>query len=128
LFSHVMIGADDLDQAKKFYDATLGMLGVPKGSFNERGVLVYSYAGGRLLITKPINGMAATAANGGTLGFSASSPAQVNSWFEAGLANGGEECEDPPGIREAPENRVVYVALLRDPAGNKLCAVHKVSG
>ncbi|MEZ5688777.1 MAG: VOC family protein [Caenibius sp.] len=128
MFSHVMIGANDLDKAKRFYDAILGTLGVPSGVFNARGVLVYSHAGGRFLITKPINGQAASAANGGTLGFSALSPAQVDSWFKAGLANGGTECEEPPGIREAPENRVVYAALLRDPSGNKLCSVHTISG
>lgn len=126
MFTHVMIGADDLPGAKRFYDATLGVLGASEGSFNERGVLVYRHGGSRFLITVPIDGKPASAANGGTLGFAASSSAQVDRWFAAGLANGGSACEDPPGIRDAPENRTVYVALLRDPTGNKQCAVFEI--
>jgi hypothetical protein len=35
--------------------------------------------------------------------------------------------EDPPGIRHGTEGRTLYLAYLRDPAGNKLCATHRLA-
>ncbi|MET4895537.1 VOC family protein [Sphingomonadaceae bacterium jetA1] len=125
MFSHVMLGADDLDAAKRFYDATLGVLGVPEGVIDTLGRLVYSHNGARFLISRPINGEPATHANGGTLGFAMDSPEQADAWHAAGLAHGGTAIEAPPGIRNAPVGKL-YLAYLRDPAGNKLCARHLV--
>lgn len=126
MFSHVMLGCNDIALSKRFYDAILGALGTPEGIIDERGRVVYSYRGVRFLLTKPLNGAPASGANGGTLGFSANSPEEVNAWFAAGLASGGLECEDPPGIRHATEGREMYLAYLRDPAGNKVCAAHRI--
>jgi catechol 2,3-dioxygenase-like lactoylglutathione lyase family enzyme len=123
MFSHVVLGTDNIDAAKAFYDAALGALGVPAGTIDRLGRLVYAHDGGRFLVTRPLNGAPATHANGGTLGFTAVSPAAADAWHAAGLAHGGTACEDPPGIREAPVGKV-YLAYLRDPAGNKLCARH----
>jgi catechol 2,3-dioxygenase-like lactoylglutathione lyase family enzyme len=127
MFSHVTLGANDIAATKSFYDAVLGTLGVPEGRIDERGRLIYAHDGGRLLITKPVNGEAACG-NGHTLGLLAASPDAVDAWHAAGLANGGTTTEDPPGIRQATEGRELYLAYLRDPAGNKLCAFHKISG
>lgn len=126
MFSHVMVGADDLAAAKAFYDAALGALGIPPGVVDERGRLVYANGGARFLVTKPIDGEPATAANGGTIGFLAASPESADAWHAAGAANGGTPCEDPPGIRHATGGRQLYLAYLRDPAGNKLCATHRI--
>ncbi len=128
MFSHVTIGANDIAATQKFYDAALAALGVPAGQIDAKGRLIYTHAGGRLVITNPVNGDAAAAGNGHTLGLLAASPAAVDAWHAAGLAAGGTAAEDPPGIRQATEGRVLYLAYLRDPAGNKLCAFHKVSG
>ena len=128
MFSHVTIGANDIAATQKFYDAALAALGVPAGQIGAKGRLIYTHAGGRLVITNPVNGDAAAAGNGHTLGLLAASPAAVDAWHAAGLAAGGTAAEDPPGIRQATEGRVLYLAYLRDPAGNKLCAFHKVSG
>lgn len=128
MFSHVTIGANDIAATQKFYDAALAALGVPAGQIDAKGRLIYMHAGGRLVITNPVNGDAAAAGNGHTLGLLAASPAAVDAWHAAGLAAGGTAAEDPPGIRQATEGRVLYLAYLRDPAGNKLCAFHKVSG
>ena len=128
MFSHVTIGANDMAATKTFYDAALATLGVPAGQIDAKGRLVYAHAGGRLLITNPVNGEAAASGNGHTLGLLAASPAAVDAWHSTGLAHGGTTAEDPPGIRQATEGRVLYLAYLRDPAGNKLCAFHKVSG
>lgn len=128
MFSHVTLGANDIAATKAFYDAVLGTLGAPEGRIDERGRLIYAHDGGRLLITRPVNGEAAACGNGHTLGLLAASPEAVDAWHAAGLANGGSTAEDPPGIRQATEGRVLYLAYLRDPAGNKLCAFHKISG
>jgi len=127
MFSHVTLGMDDADASRRFYDAILGSIGVPAGVTDERGRLVYSHDGGRLLITAPVNGEPPVAGNGHTLGFLIPSPQAVDAWHEAGITHGGTTCEDPPGIRQATGGRVVYLAYLRDPAGNKLCGFHRIS-
>ena len=125
MFSHVMVGAHDLNAAKKFYDAVLGTLGIPAGARDEKGRLFYLSPTGVFAITTPINGAPATAANGGTIGFVAANAAAVDAWHAAGVANGGTSCEDPPGVREGGIGKM-YLAYLRDPSGNKLCAVHRM--
>jgi catechol 2,3-dioxygenase-like lactoylglutathione lyase family enzyme len=127
MFSHVMVGADDIAASKAFYDAALGALGIPPGVVDEWGRVVYAHAGGRFLVTRPINGEPASRANGGTIGFAAASPEAADAWHAAGLANGGTAIENPPGIRNATGGRTLYLAYLRDPAGNKLCASHRVA-
>jgi catechol 2,3-dioxygenase-like lactoylglutathione lyase family enzyme len=127
MFSHVVIGANDVKASKAFYDAALGALGVPAGYLDELGRAIYMHDGGRFVVRRPLDGEPATHANGGTLGFLAASPDAVDAWHASGVAHGGAAIEDPPGIRNATEGRVVYLAYLRDPAGNKLCAFHRVS-
>ncbi|MGL4833918.1 MAG: VOC family protein [Shewanella sp.] len=123
MFSHIMIGANDVEKSKVFYDAILSVLGYPAGVMDAKGRCIYVNNGGVLAITKPINGEAATHGNGMTIGLKVSSPALVDAWHVAGLANGGVACEDPPGIRASGDKKL-YLAYLRDPAGNKLCATH----
>jgi catechol 2,3-dioxygenase-like lactoylglutathione lyase family enzyme len=125
MFSHVMVGANDLDASKKFYDAVLGTLAIPAGITDEKGRLFYMSPTGVFAVTKPINGAPATAANGGTVGFMVADPATVNAWHAAGVANGGTTIEDPPGVREGGMGKM-YLAYLRDPSGNKLCALHRM--
>ena len=126
MFSHVMLGADDVAASKRFYDAALGALGVPGGEVDELGRVAYTHDGGRFVVRTPLNGEPAIGANGGTLGFQASSPEAVYAWHAAGLAAGGTAIEDPPGPRTATGGRVLYLAYLRDPAGNKICALHRL--
>jgi catechol 2,3-dioxygenase-like lactoylglutathione lyase family enzyme len=125
MFSHIMLGADDTAAAKKFYDATLGALGIAPGNTDDKGRIFYATPTGILAITKPINGQPASCANGGTIGFAAKSPAEADAWHAAGVANGGTACEDPPGVREGSLGKL-YLAYLRDPSGNKLCALHRM--
>ncbi|MEQ8309863.1 MAG: VOC family protein [Sphingopyxis sp.] len=128
MFSHVTLGSNDIDASKRFYDAVLGVLGAPEGVIDERGRLIYMHGGGRLVITRPVDGNAAASGNGHTLGFLAPSTSAVDAWHAAGIESGGVTAENPPGIRNATEGRVVYLAYLRDPSGNKLCGFHKISG
>ena len=126
MFSHIMIGANDVEASKRFYDAVLGALGHAPGVMDDRGRCFYRTETGVFAITKPINGEAATHANGSTIGFFAASPDAANAWHEAGVANGGVTCEDPPGVRGAGPVKL-YLAYLRDPAGNKICALHPMA-
>ncbi len=125
MFSHITIGSNDLARSKTFYDAALGALGVPAGKQDARGRLIYAHEGGRLMVTPPINGAPATGANGGTVGFAATGSEQVKAWHDAGVANGGTTAEDPPGVRQGGAGQL-YLAYLRDPDGNKLCAIHRM--
>jgi len=124
MFSHVMIGTNDLTRARAFYDAALGALGIPAGVVDRHRVF-WRTPGGVFSVTVPIDGQPATVGNGGTIGFTCQSPEQGAAWHAAGLAHGGVSCEDPPGVREGPNGRI-YLAYLRDPDGNKICALHRL--
>jgi catechol 2,3-dioxygenase-like lactoylglutathione lyase family enzyme len=126
MFSHVMVGSNDIDASRKFYDAVLGTLGIPGGIIDDKGRVFYLSPTGIFAVTSPINGSPATAANGGTIGFNVSDPATVDAWHAAGCANGGTTCEEPPGVREGGFGKM-YLAYLRDPFGNKLCALHRMA-
>ena len=125
MFSHVMLGADDIEKSKAFYDAILGALGYEPGVIDDKGRLFWMTKTGIFSISKPIDGEPACASNGSTLGFSAASTDAADAWHAAGLANGGTDCEDPPGAREGTTGSL-YLAYLRDPSGNKICALHRI--
>lgn len=119
IFTHVVLGANDVAKSKKFYDAALGALGVKNlGPFGENAFL-YGADSPEFLITKPANGKPACHANGGTLGFAAPTRDAVHKFHAAGLANGGTD-EGQPGPRTFTPT--AYAAYLRDPDGNKICA------
>jgi catechol 2,3-dioxygenase-like lactoylglutathione lyase family enzyme len=124
MFSHVMIGTNDLEKAKTFYDALLGTLDVRPARVDGHRIF-YMTKTGVFSVTEPIDGKEASPANGGTIGFTCSSPEQAHAWHAAGLAHGGTTCEDPPGIRENANGKL-YIAYLRDPDGNKICALHRI--
>jgi catechol 2,3-dioxygenase-like lactoylglutathione lyase family enzyme len=124
MFSHVMIGTNDLERSRAFYDAVLGTLGIPPGVVDRHRVFWRTQTG-VFSVTLPIDGQPATVGNGGTLGFACTSPEQVQAWHAAGVAHGGTSIEDPPGVREGAAGRL-YLAYLRDPDGNKICGLHRM--
>ena len=126
MFSHVMVGSDDIARSKRFYDATFAAMGGKEGFIDPRGRLIYEHKGNRLMISKPIDGKPACHANGGTIGFLMSGPKEAEAWHDAGVANGGTSIEDPPGERQGAAGKI-YLAYLRDPDGNKLCALHRMA-
>ncbi len=128
MFSHVMVGSNDLERSKRFYDAVLGVLGAGEPIRNTAKTghqrLFYRHDGVTFCVTEPINGEPATHANGGTIGFKCSSPEQVRQFHDVAVAHGGTSIEDPPGPRENKPG-AMHLAYVRDPDGNKLCALHR---
>ena len=124
MFTHVMVGSNDIEASKAFYDAVFGTIGLAAGQLDPKGRIFYRTKTGSFGITKPIDGNAATHANGGTIGFPCTSPEQAKAFHDAGVANGGKSIEDPPGWRQGAAGKI-YLAYLRDPAGNKIVAVHR---
>jgi catechol 2,3-dioxygenase-like lactoylglutathione lyase family enzyme len=120
MFSHMMVGSNDLERSKRFYDA----LFEKNGKQDDKGRLSYGRKGSVFMVTAPIDGQPATPANGATIGFACDSPEEVDAWHQRGLAAGGTAIEDPPGIRSNAFGSL-YLAYLRDPDGNKLCGLHR---
>ncbi len=124
MFSHVMVGTNDLERSKKFYDAVLGTLGVKPGFVDKQRVF-WRTKTGTFGVSIPINGEPATVANGATIGFAVETPEQADAWHAAGVANGGAPIENPPGVRKGA-TMDLYLAYLRDPDGNKICAMKRM--
>jgi catechol 2,3-dioxygenase-like lactoylglutathione lyase family enzyme len=128
MFSHIMVGSNDIEASKKFYDAVLGVLGAgePARDVKDDGTvrLLYIHGGGVFMVSTPIDGNPATAGNGSTIGFACSSLEQVKAFHDAGVAAGGTSIEDPPGPRTSAMG-TLNLSYVRDPSGNKLCALHR---
>jgi catechol 2,3-dioxygenase-like lactoylglutathione lyase family enzyme len=125
MYSHNMVGSNDIAKSKTFYDAVFTAIGGKEAIQDDKGRLIYMHNGGVFLVTQPIDGEPATHANGATVGFAMDNPAQADAWHAAGVAAGGTAIEDPPGVREGGMGKL-YLAYLRDPDGNKLCALHRM--
>lgn len=128
MFSHVMVGSNDIERSKRFYDAVLAVLGAGESLRNQAPSghtrLFYRHDGNTFCVVEPIDDNPATFANGGTIGFKCDSPEQVHAFHDVALANGGASIEDPPGMRQGSLGPL-YLAYVRDPDGNKLCALHR---
>ena len=124
MYSHMMVGSNDIERSKKFYDATFEAMGGKPGRVDPKGRLMYVHNGSMFLVTPPIDGEPATHGNGSTIGFQMT-PEQADAWHRAGVEAGGTAIEDPPGVREGG-GMSLYLAYLRDPDGNKLCALHRM--
>ena len=128
MFNHLMIGSNDIERSKRFYDAVLKTLGAgePLRNVAKTGHvrLFYRHNGNTFAITQPINGETATSANGGTIGFKCDSPEQVRAFHDTAVAHGGQSIEEPPGMRDGSLGPM-YLAYVRDPDGHKLCAIYR---
>lgn len=128
MLNHIMIGSNDIERSKRFYDAVLGTLGAGEPIRNVASTghirLFYRHDGSTFCLTQPINGEDVTVANGSTIGFKCSSPEQLQAFHDAAVANGGTSIEEPPGLRQAATG-AMYLAYVRDPDGHKLCAIHR---
>ncbi len=125
MYSHNMVGSNDVDRSKKFYDAVFTAMGGRAGMKDDKGRLIYMVNDGLFMVSPPIDGQPATVGNGSTVGFAMDTPEQADAWHAAGVANGGTSIEDAPGVRDASFGKL-YLAYLRDPDGNKLCALKRM--
>ena len=129
MFNHIMVGSNDIARSKRFYDAVLGVLGAGEPFVNKNASgqtrLFYRHDGSSFCVTEPIDGQPATCANGATIGFKCTSPEQARQLHDTAVAHGGTSIEEPPGLREGNLGGM-YLAYVRDPDGNKLCAVYRV--
>ncbi|RPF71146.1 VOC family protein [Aurantiacibacter spongiae] len=130
MLSHVMVGSNDIERSKRFYDAVLATLGAGEAmrSENRSGQVRYFYIhdGSTFAISEPINAEPATGGNGSTVGFKCQSLDQVKAFHDAAVKNGGTAIEDPPGQRDGGALGPMNLAYVRDPDGNKLCAIHRI--
>lgn len=128
MFSHVMIGTNDIARAQRFYDAVLSVLGAGAAieNTNQTGQrrLFYRHDGAAFGVSEPIDGQPASVANGSTIGFKCRSPEQVQQFHDVAIAHGGTAIEDPPGPRNGPSGPL-HLAYVRDPDGHKLCALYR---
>lgn len=129
MFNHILVGSNDIERSKQFYNAVLGTLGFtgePHRDIAKSGHtrLFYRHNGGTFCVSEPINGEPASCANGGTIGFRCESPEQVKAFHDIAVAHGGKSIEDPPGPREGALG-LMHLSYVRDPDGNKLCAIHR---
>ena len=123
MFSHILVGTNDVLAAKKFYDAVMGTLGITSGDLNEEKQRVYYRSpNGSLIVTKPIDGNPASVGNGSTIGFKCASAEQAKAFHDAAIVAGGTSIEDPPGWR-VNGNKKMFLAYVRDLDGNKLNAI-----
>lgn len=129
MLNHVMLGSNDIERSKTFYDAVLGVLGAGEPVRNVAATghvrLFYRHDGSTFCLTQPINDQEATTANGGTIGFRCHSAEQVQQFHDVAVAHGGTSIEDPPGLRSGGMGPL-HLAYVRDPDGHKLCAIYRV--
>ncbi len=125
-----MVGSNDIERSKRFYDPVLGPLGAgePLRNKTETGHtrLFYRHEGDTFCVSEPINNEAATFGNGGTIAFKCNSPSEVKAFHDTAVAHGGTSIEDPPGLRNSNVGPM-HLAYVRDPDGNKLCAIHRIA-
>ena len=128
MLSHVMVGTNDIERSKRFYDAVLGVLGAGPATSNKNATgqtrLFYRHDGSTFCVSEPIDGKPASVANGATLGFKCSSAEQLRQFHDVAVAHGGVSIEDPPGPRDSKPG-AMHLAYVRDPDGHKLCALYR---
>lgn len=117
IFTHIVVGTNDLERARAFYDSVLGTLGIRR-VMNLDAASLWGVDDAEFMVTKPGNGLPSTYANGGTVSFAAPNRSAVHAFHEAALSLGARD-EGTPGPRSFTPTS--YAAYVRDPDGNKIC-------
>ena len=128
MLNHVMLGSNDIEKTKKFYNSVLSVLGAGDAMehVNETGQtrLFYIHDGSTFSVSEPVNGEPVSIANGSTIGFVCDSPDQVKEFHDIAVANGGISVEDPPGPRDGTMG-LMHLCYFLDPDGHKICGIHR---
>lgn len=120
MYTHTTLGTNNLEKARKFYDAVLSTLGAKRAKDMDTATVWTSDAGQMFILLKPSDGKPACVGNGLTIGFAAPSRKAVDAFHAAGIKAGGKD-EGAPGPRTFAPN--AYASYLRDIDGNKITAV-----
>ena len=123
MIGYVTLGTNDLERARRFYDALLGEIGATrKMEFPETGFTLYGTGERRpgIAVTRPYDGKAATVGNGNMTAIAADSRATVDRLHAKAIELGGTD-EGAPGLRTPEGPGAFYGAYFRDLDGNKLC-------
>ena len=121
MFSHVTVGTNDMDRARRFYDAVLSTLGHRRFAEGQGHTGYGAPDSAQIWILAPFNSELASVGNGGHVAFPAPDRVAVDGFHAAALAHGGAD-EGAPGPR--PQYHPGYYgAYVRDPDGNKIQAV-----
>lgn len=121
MFSHLMLGVNDMEASKAFYDAVLGTLGRGPGVMGAKGRCFY-FSDFGILVLKPSSIRLDINSTDSITGFTAETASQVDAWYKTGLSFGEDRVDGPPLIRDAEAGKF-YLSYLLDPTGNKLCAM-----
>lgn len=114
-----------MNRAMRFYDSVLAPLGLKRKRTFKVAISYapenFSGINEPFWVLRPYDRKDATPGNGAMVAFEATSRAAVDAFHAAALAGGGSD-EGPPGLR-THYHPSYYGAYVRDPEGNKLCAV-----
>ena len=129
MFNHIMIGTNDIAKSKAFYEKVLAVLGgrnaIDNTSASGHQRAIFIHDGNTFMLTQPIDGEAATCANGMTIGFKCDSPEQVKELHDVAVVNGATSIEGPPGPRDAGQLGTMHLSYFRDLDGHKICGIHR---
>ena len=116
MIGYVCLGTNDLEAAKRFYDALLGVINAKRIWETERFVAWgHSETQPMLLIIKPFDNSKATVGNGTMVALAVSSRAEVDALHAKALALG---CKDEGAVGNRAEN--FYAGYFRELEGHKL--------
>jgi catechol 2,3-dioxygenase-like lactoylglutathione lyase family enzyme len=123
MIGYVVVGSNDLDRARQFYDQLMPTIGAGRILEFGENFTMYGTSMGRpaLAVAKPYDGRPATAGNGNMAAFALDSRAKVDALYARAIELGGT-CEGPPGVRGEEGPQAFYGAYFRDLDGNKLAA------
>jgi catechol 2,3-dioxygenase-like lactoylglutathione lyase family enzyme len=117
LIDHLQLVVRDLAASRRFYEAVLGVLGIPIGGEAED----YFWADELFVSSRESRAALGELTGRHHLAFQAKDRATVDAFHRAGLAAGGTD-NGAPG--ERPYHPGYYAAFLLDPDGNNIEAVY----
>lgn len=120
MIGYAMVGSNNLEKAKAFFDEVLKPLGASPAFEHHSGGRMYTTGEGKSMfgVVGPFDGEPATVGNGTMIALIADTQEQVRQVHAKALELGGKD-EGPVGWRGDPGG--FYAGYFRDLDGNKLC-------